>query len=271
MNVIRGIFVVLLSLVVNSVSAQTEMPDSLLSVRPDSIESFMVPRADTGMKPMDRGVASDWLTAPSLSLPTRIALAKEMPMQYSLRFTEDSYLASWSGGGVVASGSMTQLPGLMGIESGRVALIQQFDRLSLSLSVSADKYGYFRGLQTGYGVGLNINYRFAPNLSLTLFGNYYSPVRPLTPAMAGYMNSSNFGGYLSYDFAPHWGVSVGAQTERSFYNGRWETRPIVMPYYKISDDVKIGADVGGIIYEVLRAVAGPAPRQGTIPPPPPHR
>ncbi len=271
MNVIKCIPVGLLLFVCYSVFAQTESRDSLSVAFPDSVESFMVPRTGIETRPSVSGLESEWITAPSLSFATRMALAKEMPLHFSPQFTDKAYLASWTDGGIVASGDMIQYPGLMGIESGSVTLLQRFGNLSLSLSATADKYGYFRGLQTAYGINLNLSYKLAPNLSLTLFGNYYSSVSPLIPAMAGYMHSSKFGGYLSYDFAPHWGVSVGAQTERSLYNGRWETRPIVMPYYKISDDVKIGADFGGIIYEVLRSVAGPAPRQGTIPPPPPHR
>ena len=41
---------------------------------------------------------------------------------------------------------------------------------------------------------------------------------------------------------------------RRYYDtmrGRWETIPVVIPYFNI-DDLKLGLDVGGILYEILR-------------------
>lgn len=164
----------------------------------------------------------------------------------------EAILASWQGGGITASGSAASMPGLMGVERGAVTIGQQFGPLSLSLSASAQKYGYFRGLQTGYGLDVAARYSITPRLSLTLFGSYRTGLTPLTPAMAGYFDSSEFGGYVSYDFSEHFGVSVGAKATRSLMNRGWEAQPIVMPYYKINKDVSIGADVGGIIYNMIR-------------------
>ncbi len=76
---------------------------------------------------------------------------------------------------------------------------------------------------------------------------------PLTPGMAGFANAPVIGGYASYNINDHWGISVGAKTTRSLVTNRWEAQPIVMPYYRVNDKVSIGADVGGIIYGLIRS------------------
>lgn len=159
----------------------------------------------------------------------------------------------WNGAALHFSGSAASLPGLMGIESGSAGFTQRIGRLTIDAFASASHNGYFRGLQTVYGFGGSIGYRISDKLSLTLFGAYYTGADPLTPAMAGYMNSSAFGGYASFDFNDHWGVSVGAQTTRSTITNRWEAAPIVKPYYKFNRNVAVGVDVGGILYQIIQS------------------
>ena len=160
---------------------------------------------------------------------------------------------------VTANGSATSLPGMAGIESGRLSASTLIGPLSLTAWAGAEKYGYFRGLQTIYGFGGSISYQISPRLSLTAFGSYYtspsSGNRPdirLLPGLAGMMSMTTVGGYASYDLSEHWGVSVGAEATRSVFDGRWHAQPIVTPYYKINDKVAIGANVGGIAYGLLQ-------------------
>ncbi|MCM1484464.1 MAG: hypothetical protein NC043_09015 [Muribaculaceae bacterium] len=160
-------------------------------------------------------------------------------------------LALWSSGGVIATGERVSMPGLMGVESGSIMATQTLGRLTVSAGAVAEKYGYFRGLQTVYGLQGVAMWRFNDRLSLTLFGSWYTSANFTGPAMMPYMSTSNFGGYLSWDFAEHFGVDAGAQTQYNNYTGRWETRPIVRPYYKFSNDAKIGIDFGGLIYDAV--------------------
>lgn len=162
----------------------------------------------------------------------------------------------WQNAVLHVSGASESLPGLMGIEQGTIGFSQTFGRLSLDAFASATHYGYFRGIQTSYGFGGSLSYQLTDRLSLTVFGSYYTNTHPLTPAMAGYMNASAFGGYASYDISDHWGISVGAQTTRSTVTNRWETQPIVMPYYKINKNAAIQVDVGGILYNMIRSKTG---------------
>lgn len=160
-------------------------------------------------------------------------------------------LFMWNGGGVIASGSRESIPGLMGIEQGSIGIGHTLGRVTFTASASAEKYGYFRGLQTVYGVSGTALWRISGNLSLTVFGSYYTRANFTGPAMMPYMSTSAVGGYITWDFAEHWGVDAGVQSQYNNYTGRWDTRPIVRPYYKFDNGAKIGVDVGGLIYDAV--------------------
>ena len=192
--------------------------------------------------------------------PTEIRQSKALNLNMP-KFTSDILLSratasSWNGGRIYAIGGIQTMPGLMGIESGSVNLEQYFGNFSFNVYGGAEKYGYFNGLKTSYGFGAEATYRFNDKVSVTVFGSYFSPVMLMNPAMAGYVRVPNFGGYLDFSISNRFGVQVGAQTYRSMTSNRWETQPIVRPYYKLSEKAAIGVDVGGILYNVLKSNVG---------------
>lgn len=171
--------------------------------------------------------------------------------EFSLAMPVPGLIASWGSGGVFGATSMASLPGLMGVESGRIGLYQNIGRFSFTAYGAAEKYGYLNGLDRVVGFGGTLTYRASDRISFTVFGSYYSPLRSPRGAQAGYIAIPSFGGYMDYGFNEHWGVEVGAQGYRSSATGDWRAQPIVKPYYRINRDVKIGVDVGGILYNLL--------------------
>lgn len=233
--------------------ARAERPDSIAGLTPpDSLPSFLVPGGTAD--PDGIGLPTPLpLTPPHIGAAT-ISGSFKTPVLPSFDFSglASPSLFSWRGGDLSAASYAISLPGMMGMESGRLNLTQRLGNLSLTLWGGADHYGYFRGMQTSWAFGGQLGYRINDRWSVTLFGEYHSPLHPLTPGMAGYMDVPRFGGYASYEINDRWGVSVGAQAQRSLVTNRWEAQPIVMPYYKINNDVKIGVDVGGILYNMAR-------------------
>ncbi len=268
-----------------SITATAETPDTLSvapSSLPDSIPAFMRP-ATSHDRPFSATDLHQSTTLLSSLSDFSYRPQPQLLEPYHFSFPENPILAAWRGGAVTASGSSTSMPGLMGIESGRITINQSLGPLTISAWAGADKFGYFRGLQTAYGFGGQIDYMINDRWSVTAFGHYYTPIHPLTPAMAGYMSTSGFGGYASYNINDHWGISVGAQATRSLVTNRWEAQPIVTPYYRVNKKVSIGIDVGGIIYNLAkdyleshndnnRNYSGPpAPMGGNVPRPSPGR
>ena len=84
-----------------------------------------------------------------------------------------AYIPLWRNGGLLAMGDRTVLPGLMLIDSGSIGLMQDVGHLSLYFGGVANKYGYFNGLHTQYGVNGTVRYDFSSRFSAIGFGTYY--------------------------------------------------------------------------------------------------
>lgn len=251
----RAIAVALLLPIAAMMRGQTERPDSVsMTVSPaDSVPSYMLPAE---YPEMPYRAEPRWEYSPEyIEAISAVRSSMSMPPIKSVRVDVPGVanVASWQDGGITAQGSCSSLYGMAGVESGSVNLSQSFGPVTVNAYVSADKMGYFRGLRTSYGIGGSVDYRINDRWSVTVFGAYYTGSMPLTPGMAGFANAPVIGGYASYNINDHWGISVGAKTTRSLVTNRWETQPIVMPYYRVNDKVSIGADVGGIIYGLIRS------------------
>lgn len=231
--------------------ARAERPDSIAGLSAtDTIPAYLLPRGVTRTEINE------------IQIPAAIGSESEIPVlksaelmsvpTFQLNGLTSPSIFSWHGGQLSSVRESIAMPGMMSIESGHLNLSHGVGPVTLSLWGGATKYGYFNGAQTSWGVGGALDYRINSHWSLTLFGEYYSPINALTPSMAGYMNTPRFGGYATYDINDHWGISVGAQAQRSVFSNSWEMQPIVMPYYRINKGVKLGIDVGGIMYHMIR-------------------
>lgn len=178
-------------------------------------------------------------------------------------------IAVWDGGSAYADGSRQSLPGLMNINSASLNLSQTFGAVTVTAFGQAMKYGYFRGLTTTWGFGASATWRLSERVSITAFGSYYTGAGPRQPAMAGYTALPRVGGYVDWQFSERWGVRAGVQSYRTA-DSRWETQPIVEPYFKVSKHCDIGVDVGGILYQLVRSRGGGHRGNPTIAPPATH-
>lgn len=178
----------------------------------------------------------------------------------SFQFTPGkARLFNWDSGAIVASGDTRVFPGIMQIDNGILGIYQSAGRFTFYAGGMVNKYGYFNGLHTQYGLNGNISFQFTPRLSSTVFGEYYfgQPPRmangmPMPPSMIGYYGRSTFGGYLDYQVNDHWGIQTGVQAVQPIGTNRYQAEPIVTPYYKINKNVSIGLPVGQILYHIIR-------------------
>lgn len=169
-------------------------------------------------------------------------------------------LFRWGTGEITVAGGSAAYPGLMQIDSGSVGINQSFGNFGVYLGGNANKYGWFRGLDTQYGINGSLRYKFSPRFYATVYGEYYfgsSPVMangmPMPPSMLGYYGYNNFGGYFDYDINEHFGIQFGGQMVRPTYEKRYEFEPIATPYFKIGKKkVRVGIPVGQILYHLIR-------------------
>ncbi len=250
--------------------AENELPDSLRTPR----IQMTAPIDTANYVPTSTIQPSQPETIGNASYYRRATIDRQLPPVNPAAYTYRTYpyapgiapIYSWDTGSLYASGATTSLPGTMGIESGALNLRQDFGALSLHIHGDVSKYGHFCGLDTRWGFGGDITYRFNDKWSITAFGGYFSGGGMPQPALAGYYDTPSIGAFLDYRFARKWGVRMGMRSERSMLSGQWETRPMLEPYFMLGGQ-SIGIDVGGILYELLRSKNDWGPRNPTIGPP----
>lgn len=183
---------------------------------------------------------------------------KDMTIPYCGFTPGVARLSSWSGGDVTVSGGTQEMPGLMKIDSGVLGVSHSVGNWSFYGAGVVNKYGYFRGVHTQWGVTGSASYTFSPSLSFTAFGSYFPgtvPVLggglPMSPGMMGYYSTSGFGGYIDKRINENFGVMVGAQMVQNVGMRQFRMEPIVTPYLKFGK-VTVGLPVGQIVNGIVR-------------------
>lgn len=184
------------------------------------------------------------------------------PIVPSLYLTpEQSGFFSWNNGGIFISARTVSYPGLMTVDNGTLGLYQTFGNLNFNLGVTANKYGWYQGLSTQYGLNGNLNYHFTPKLSATFYAIYYlskppfmANGMPMPPSMLGYYGYTRFGGYVDYKVNERIGVQFGGQIVKRTYSNRYEAEPIATPYITVGRKKKIG--IGLPVGQILQGFFG---------------
>lgn len=200
-----------------------------------AVPSYMTPRPD--------------------AMPTASALFAPLVIPEALSISPHLHLSPYQSSSLpeflYGSAQHTVYPGMMNSRSATLGIGTSLGPVNLRLWGDATQYAYFHGYSRHFGVGFGADWHLSDKWNVSIFGAWYSPVHGMSPAMMGFLPQTGIGGVVSYEFAPRWGIDVGVQAVRSDFDRRWHMQPIVMPYYKVNKNLKIGADIGGILYNLL--------------------
>lgn len=257
----KAISAILLTMFAMAAYAQTEITTIPLEVDSIGMENAII---------TDTIVSGDMFLLPTLSaprLPVRFSPNTHYYAPYENATLQipslsvmpgQSNLYSWSNGSITAIGAEMDMPGLMHIDNGAIRIFQNHDNISLYLGVEANKYGFYQGIHTQYGMTGNLSYYLSPHISFTAYGTYYSgapPIMnggmPMSPGMVGYYQRSTFGGYLNYRINDKSGILVGGQAVQQTGTQKYQFEPVVTPYFKVGK-VTIGLPVGQILNGIIR-------------------
>ena len=158
-------------------------------------------------------------------------------------------LVLWRSGGLNVRVARDEMLGMMNLETGMVALHQDFGRLHFTATAKANKYWMpMQGaLITQYGIGGNVGFDVSDHLSLHAFGYYYSTCPIVGPALSPYVSTTNYGGYADIRFSDRAGSNIGIRRYLNPMSGRWTTEPIVTPYFRIGKKMRLELPVGGLL------------------------
>lgn len=151
-----------------------------------------------------------------------------------------------SKGAVVASGSQTSLPGLGRMNEASLGYLYAINpRLALQVSVNAVKMNMSHLSRQAFSASGVLTYQASDRVAFNLFGSY-------DIGNSYGMSTNRYGGSVSVDMSDRFSMEMGVQRYYDALRGGWQTVPVVIPSYRF-DNFKLGLDVGGILYEILRS------------------
>lgn len=162
-------------------------------------------------------------------------------------YSTSGTLMSLPHGALFASGGQTTLPGIGRFNEASVGYQHIFNpRLMLQLGVDATKINMSHITGQAFSTSGSLLYQASDKVAFRLFGSY-------AIGNTYGINTHSYGATMKWDMSQRFSLEMGAQRYYNAYRGRWETVPVVIPTYNF-DKFKLGLDVGGILYEVLRNV-----------------
>lgn len=180
-------------------------------------------------------------------------------------FHTSGALLSYRTGQIWLEGEQSSLPGIGRINEVSALWSQQLtDRISLQAAVTTQlnmEFFHRHVLQ----LQAQMSYRLTEQLTLHLFGSYDTG-NPYNPY------GRQWGGSIDWRISPRFGLEGGVRRSYNAVTGRWETLPIVAPYYNINGKFRLQIDTGPLIQQLIRgAVYGNEGRGNpTIAPPKNH-
>ena len=158
----------------------------------------------------------------------------------------------WKGADVIVTGFQDEMPGLMAISTGHLALHQSLGRFQITAVGMANKYWMpaQNTLYTHFGYGGNISYQVNQSLTLNAFGYYYNQNPLFAASMAPYLSTTSYGGFADIRINEHFGSNVGVRRYINPMSGRWTTEPIVTPYVKLGKS-KMEFPIGNILKTLI--------------------
>lgn len=255
----KCIAVLLLTTVLASVSlCAQEVQDSL---RRDSLSSAPF----QSIIPVDGGVElqeAEIDIVSSLSTPyandTITMPIPSVPPEYILPYyinPSPLFRGDYSTGGVIlsgrhsllyGSGNRSTLPGLgVQTEAGLTYVRQLSDRLYLQATVNATKLNMMHMTRIAAMAGGSLTYQAQDHLWFNVFGG---------KGVGSFPNWADwhYGGTVGFDLGERFSLELGVQRYYDRSTGRWTTLPVVTPTINFKDKLRLGLDVGPIIYEIIR-------------------
>lgn len=181
-----------------------------------------------------------------------ISLEREIHLPY---YTNPSPLfkGDYNTGGVLrqfrhgvlyGSGDQTSVPGIGRFNNASIGYQHALsDRFTLELGVNAMKINMPFSTGQAFSTSGALLYHPSERITLKVFGSY-------DIGNSHGMSTKLYGASVAFDMSERFGMEVGVQRYYNAMSGRWETVPMVIPYFRFNK-TKLGLDVGGILYEIL--------------------
>lgn len=174
-----------------------------------------------------------------------------MPYQInpSLLFRGDyrtsGILHQFAHGTLSGSGSQTSMAGIGRFNNASLGYQHIFnERFELQLRANAMKINMSHITGQTFSTSGAFLYHPSDYVTFKVFGSY-------DIGNSYGMSTHSYGATMSVDMSDRFGMEMGVQRYYDAMSRRWETVPVMIPYYRFNK-FTLGVDAGAIIYEILR-------------------
>ena len=183
----------------------------------------------------------------------RFSLKRDISLPYqtnpSLLFRGDystgGVLHQFDHGALFGSGSQTSMAGIGRFNRASLGYQHIFnEQFELQVRANALKVNMSHITGQAFSTSGAFLYHPSDHVTFKVFGSY-------DIGNSYGMSTHSYGATMSVDMSDRFGMEMGVQRYYDAMSGRWETVPVMIPYYHF-DKFTLGLDVGGIIYEILR-------------------
>lgn len=180
-------------------------------------------------------------------------------------------ITSWYNGYVFGAGGYNTYTGIGSIGEATIGFSQTFDKVTITGSVTGNKYNMAGGVYDNFGANAMINYQINDRFSLNVFGSAQTNNSFYSGGSMGVLPYSSYGASLTTMFSRKFGADVGMQRCFDPYSRQWKNIPIVSPFFNWRGQ-KIGFDLGPLLLNIFEGLNetlngksnyGP-PNQGSI-------
>lgn len=222
----------------DSIQIQPEFNESLFS-------PFELPSENSAPSSMFHPEHSYSLPDFSLKESLRLPYQTNPSLLFRGDYSTSGVLRQFPHGMLFGSGGQTSVPGIGRFNNASLGYQHAFNqRVTLQLGVDAMKINMIHSTGQAFSTSGALRYQASDRVAFKVFGSY-------AIGNTYGMDTHRYGATMSLDMSERFGMEVGVQRYYDAYRGRWETVPVVIPYYNF-DKFKLSLDVGGILYEILR-------------------
>lgn len=143
--------------------------------------------------------------------------------------------------------------GLMDVQSVSGNMQYSFGAINMQGALIANRYHFYRGIISQYGISGQIVYSFNPNLSATIFGTYYNTNPFISMAAFPFVPTTSYGGYMTVGNNSFY-MNLGVERRYNTFEHKMETVPIISPAFKISNKVTVELPLGDLVKHIVEDV-----------------
>lgn len=158
-------------------------------------------------------------------------------------YSVSGLIRNYSSGHLYGMGRQANIIGMGPMNYAGIGYIHTPGHWLFDFQVYALKWSVPRRESLLLGLSGLMTYPVSGKLSLNAFASY-------SHLLSSPFGTISYGGFISYDWTPNWGVDVGVRSLIDCPSGKMESLPVFTPYFRHKNS-KFGIDIGSGLFHLF--------------------